>query len=195
MSSIKRGLFVAIGLAAVVGIGFGVYDLTTGRKEPVAKASAEPVPAGAATTDKPGALWGKSCEPAPDGKQTCAIIQNIVITDKNTNQSLRALAVAVGYMPGGGDKLRMALTVPLGINLPAGVGFQIDDGQSNTLPIETCIADGCHIIMSIDAGGRDSLVKSKLIKITYQLVNGQKMALPIELTGFGDALAQLAPNP
>jgi len=197
MSSIKRGLFVAIGLAAVAGIGFAVYDLTTGRKaapKGVAKASALPVPAGGARTDTPGALWGKSCEAAPDGKQACAVIQNIVITDKNTNQSLRALAVAVGYMPGG-DTLRMALTVPLGINLPTGVGFQIDDGKANTLPVETCIADGCHIIMSIDAGGRDSLVKSKLIKVTYQLTNGQKVSLPIELTGFGEALAQLTPSP
>jgi invasion protein IalB len=88
----------------------------------------------------------------------------------------------------------MALTIPLGINLPPGVGFQIDDAQANTLPIETCVADGCHIVMTIDQGGRDSLVKSKLIKVSYQLVNGQKVTLPIELNGFGDALAQLQPS-
>jgi invasion protein IalB len=34
-----------------------------------------------------------------------------------------------------------------------------------------------------------------MIKVTYQLANGQKVALPIELGGFGDALAQLSPTP
>ena len=195
MSSIKLGVFVAVGLVAVAGIGFGAYRMTTTATDApkvVTKASA--ASADGAKTETPGALWGKSCDAGPDGKQTCVVIQNIVITDKSTNQSLRALAVAVGYLPGEA-KLRMALTVPLGVNLPTGVGFQIDDGQANTLPVETCLADGCRIIMSIDAGGRDSLVKSKMIKVTYQLANGQKVALPIELTGFGDALAQLSPTP
>jgi invasion protein IalB len=196
MSSIKRGMFfLAIGLVALAGVGFGVYDLTTaGKDAPKGVAKASAAPAEGAKSATPGALWGKSCDAGADGKQTCVIIQNIVITDKTTNQSLRALAVAVGYLPGEA-KLRMALTVPLGINLPTGVGFQIDDGQANTLPVETCLADGCRIIMSIDPGGRDSLVKSKMIKVTYQLANGQKVALPIELTGFGDALAQLTPSP
>lgn len=198
MSSIKLRVFLAVGLVAVAGAGFGAYRMTAVAKDApktTAKAPAAPAaPADAAKTDKPGALWGKSCDAGPDGKQTCVVVQNVVITDKTTNNSLRALSVAVGYLPGDA-KLRMALTLPLGINLPTGVGFQIDEGQANTLPVETCLADGCRLIMTIDAGGRDSLVKSKMIKVTYQLANGQKVALPIELTGFGDALAQLSPTP
>ena len=195
MSSIKLRIFLAVGLVALAGIGFGAYRMTAIAKD--APKTTAKVPAAAAEpakTDKPAALWGKSCDAGPDGKQTCVIVQNIVITDKNTNNSLRALSVAVGFLPGDA-KLRMALTVPLGINLPTGVGFQIDEGQASTLPVETCLADGCRLIMTIDAGGRDSLVKSKMIKVTYQLANGQKVALPIELGGFGDALAQLSPTP
>lgn len=197
MSSIKTRVFLAVGLVAVAGIGFGAYRMTADAKDAPATASkgtAKPAPATATDTAKPGALWGKSCDKGPDGKQTCVAVQNVVITDKNTNQSMRALSVAVGYLPGDA-KLRMALTVPLGVNLPTGVGFQIDEGQANTLPVETCLADGCRIIMTIDAGGRDSLVKSKMIKVSYQLANGQKVVLPIELTGFGDALGQLSPTP
>ena len=62
---------------------------------------------------------------------------------------------------------------------------------SDRLPVETCLADGCHIVMVIDDGGRDSLIKSKGIQVSYQLANGQKIVLPIDLAGFGDALAQL----
>jgi invasion protein IalB len=189
-------IFAVVGMLAVAAIGFGAYRMTAAAKD-TAKAAAKPAAtapaADAAKTDK-GPLWGKSCDKGADGKQNCVVIQNVVITDKNSNNSMRALAVAVGYVPGD-TKLRMALTIPLGINLPPGVGFQIDDGQANTLPIETCVADGCHIIMTIDQGGRDSLVKSKMIKISYQLVNGQKVTLPIELAGFGDALAQLQSSP
>ncbi len=195
MSSSKTRVFLAVGLVAVAGIGFGAYRMTAAAKDAPAKTTAKAAPA-APTIDgsKSGALWGKSCDKGADGKQTCVAIQNVVITDKNTNQSLRALSVAVGYLPGD-TKLRMALTIPLGVNLPTGVGFQMDEGTANTLPVETCLADGCRIIMTIDAGGRDSLVKSKMIKVSYQLANGQKVVLPIELTGFGEALAQLAPTP
>jgi len=197
MSSIKTRVFLAVGLVAVAGIGFGAYRMTADAKDaPAAKSTAKATPAAPAATDasKPNALWGKTCDTGADGKQTCVVVQNVVITDKNTKQSLRALAVAVGYLPGD-TKLRMALTIPLGVNLPTGVGFQIDEGTANTLPVETCLADGCRIIMTIDAGGRDSLVKSKMIKVSYQLANGQKVVLPIELNGFGDALAHLSPTP
>jgi len=188
-------IFAVVGVLAVAAIGFGAYRMTDAAAKD-AKAPAKPAaaaPADAAKTDKPGPLWGKSCDKTADGKQNCVIVQNVVITNKSDNSSVRALAVAVGYVPGD-TKLRMALTIPLGINLPPGIGFQIDDAQANTLPIETCVADGCHIVMTIDQGGRDSLVKSKMIKISYQLVNGQKVTLPIELAGFGDALAQLSPS-
>jgi invasion protein IalB len=195
MSSIKLRVFLAVGVVAVAGLGFGAYRMTAVAKDaPKTTAKAPVAPADAAKTDKPGVLWGKSCDAGPDGKQTCVVIQNVVITDKTTNNSFRALSVAVGYLPGDA-KLRMALTVPLGINLQTGVGFQIDDSQASTVPVETCVADGCRLIMTIDAGGRDSLVKSKMIKVTYQMAGGQKVALPIELTGFGDALAQLSPTP
>jgi invasion protein IalB len=196
MSSFKLRVFLAAGLLAVGVVGVGAYRMTAVAKD----TSKPPVKTATATADvvkadpaKP-ALWGKTCEAAADGKQNCVVLQNVIITDKTTKASLRALAVAVGYLPGQ-NGLRMALTLPLGIKLPAGVGFQIDDGQASSLPVETCLADGCRIFMTIDAGGRDSLVKSKLIRVSYELTNGQKVALPIELAGFGDALAQLSPNP
>jgi invasion protein IalB len=195
MSSTKTRVFLVVALVALAGIGIGAYRMTAVANDtPKAAAKLPVMTTDAATTDKPAGLWGKSCDSGPDGKQTCVVQQSVVITDKNTSQSLRALSVAVGYLPGDA-KLRMALTVPLGINLQTGVGFQIDEGQTNILPVETCVADGCRMIMTIDAGGRDGLVKSKMIKITYQLATGQKVALPIELAGFGDALAQLSPTP
>ena len=195
MSSNKTRVFLAVGLVAVAGIGFGAYRMGAIAKDaPAAKTTAKATPAAPTDTTKPNALWGKSCDAGAYGKQTCVVLQNVVITDKNTNQSLRALAVAVGYLPSD-NKLHMSLTIPLGVSLQPGVGFQLDEGTANTLPIEACFADGCRIFMTIDASGRDSLVKSKMIKISYQLTNGQKMVLPIELNGFGDALAQLGPTP
>jgi len=190
-----------IGVAAVLvlaGIGFGAYRLTATAKD-TAKPTTAAVTLDATKleqtkTDKPGPLWGKQCQTGSDGKQTCFVIQNVVITDKSTNNSLRALLVAVGYAPGD-TALRMELTVPLGIDLASGIGFQIDNGQASSVSAETCVADGCHVVMKIDQGGRDSLVKGKLVRVTYQFTNGQRVTLPIELAGFGDALAQLRPAP
>ncbi|HLZ68083.1 MAG TPA: invasion associated locus B family protein [Aliidongia sp.] len=197
MSSFKLRVILAVGLLVVGGVGFEAYRMTAAAKDTTkapAKTTAAPGDAAKSDPTDKAALWGKSCDTGADGKQTCVVIQNVVITDKSKNASLRALSVAVGYLPGQ-TSLGMALTLPLGIKLPTGVGFQIDDGQANTLQVETCLADGCRTFMTIDAGGRDSLIKSKLVRVSYELANGQKMGLPIELAGFGEALAQLSPNP
>ena len=192
MRTFNRRIGLAAGLTTVIA---GCWMLTG--HAAAAKDSAKPAPKAAAPAaapkdDKP-ALWGKTCQAGPDGKQVCAVVQNVIVTDKNTNKSLRALSVAVGYLATDG-KLRMLLTLPLGINLPPGVTFQIDEGKANTLPIETCVAEGCRVAMAIDDSGRDSLTKSKMIRVTYQLANGQNLALPVQLAGFGDALAQLTPQ-
>lgn len=191
MGSFKLRLGLAVGLVILAGgVGVGAYHLTAQAKDTAKPApKADPPPAPPAKDEKPP-VWGKSCQTGPDGKLGCVEVQNVVVTDKKTNASARALTVTVGYVPAD-EKLRMALTLPLGINLPAGVGFQIDQSNPNTLPIETCLADGCHIVMVIDDSGRESLLKSKIIQVSYQLANGQKMVLPIDLAGFGDALAQL----
>jgi invasion protein IalB len=195
MGRFNGRIALTAGLAILVGGGgLLVYRLTAEAKDsttkPAPKASTT-APADAPKDDKP-ALWGKTCQTGAEGKQACAVVQNVIITDKNTNKSMRALTVAVGYLAADG-KLRMVLTLPLGINLPPGVGFQIDEGKANTLPVETCLADGCRVAMAIDDSGRDSLSKSKAIRVTYQLANGQNLVLPIQLAGFGDALAKLTP--
>ena len=193
MSSFKLRVGLAAGLVILVaGVGAGAYHLTAEAKEtakPTAPAN-PPAPAAQPAKDEKPPAWGKSCQTGPDGKLGCVEVQNVIVTDKKTNASARALTVTIGYVTTD-EKLRMALTLPLGINLPAGVGFQIDAGNANTLPVETCLADGCHIVMVIDDSGRESLLKSKMIQVSYELANGQKMALPIDLAGFGDALAQL----
>src|SRR6266702_3538937 len=99
MSSIKLRVFLSVGVVALAGIGFGAYRMTAIAKDaPKTTAKLPPAPAEPARTDKPAALWGKSCDAGPDGKQTCVVVQNIVITDKGTNNSLRALSVAVGFL-------------------------------------------------------------------------------------------------
>lgn len=188
---LRAGLVVGAAILAA-GIGAGAYHLSAEAKDtakPAAKAS-PPAPAAEPAKDDKPPVWGKSCQTGADGKLACVEVQNVIVTDKKTNASARALTVTVGYIATD-DKLRMALTLPLGINLTTGVGFQIDEGKPNTLPVETCVADGCHIVMVIDDSGRESLLKSKIIQVSYQLANGQKIVLPIDLAGFGDALAQL----
>ncbi|HEV2675104.1 MAG TPA: invasion associated locus B family protein [Aliidongia sp.] len=194
MGSFKTRVTVAAGLAILVGgIGFGTHLAASAKDAP--KAAAATTPKAAAPVAEPAKdgkppVWGRTCQTAADNKLTCVMVQTVVVTDKQTNNRARALTVTVGYGADDG-KLRMALTLPLGLNLPNGVTFQIDDGKPFVLPIETCIAEGCRIVMNIDDGGRESLVKSKQIKLSYQLIGGQQVALPIELAGFGDVLAQL----
>jgi len=87
--------------------------------------------------------WVIACEETTEGAPPqCYIAQNISLRDSGQ----RLLLVAVGYGP---EQSRPAaiLTVPLGVFLPAGVGFAIDDAEPLRLPFEYCDGAGCRAIV------------------------------------------------
>jgi invasion protein IalB len=59
----------------------------------------------------------------------------------NTGQAL--VSVVVRTQADKGEPV-MAIRVPVGLYLPAGLGLKIDDGKPETVPLQTCDLQGCY---------------------------------------------------
>lgn len=127
--------------------------------------------------------WTVGCEKPPSEKtERCFIYQTVV--NKKNNQPV--LQMAVGYLPGkdkSQDRPAALLTLPLGVALPPGVGFKIDDGKMIRLQFERCVPNGCIAGFPLDNDMLDKLKKG--LKIEVRVSDGQQVVtLPISLKGF-----------
>ncbi len=127
--------------------------------------------------------WTVGCEKPPGEKtERCFIYQTVV--NKKSNQPV--LQMAVGYLPGkakNDDRPAALLTLPLGVALPPGVGFKIDDGKMIRLQFERCVPTGCIAGFPLN---NDLLGKLKKgLKVEVRVSDGQKVVtLPLSLKGF-----------
>ena len=89
--------------------------------------------------------------------------QNAILT--KTGQ----LVVLVNIRVPGDTRAPIALVqLPLGLNLQAGAKFQVDDGKSTELPIQTCENRGCYADVPISPETLNALRSGKQLKISFQ---------------------------
>jgi len=74
--------------------------------------------------------------------------------------------------------------LPLGLNLQAGAKLQVDDGKSIDLPIQTCENSGCYASIPISPEMLNALRSGKQLKIIFQDLAKEAIAIPMPLTDF-----------
>ena len=139
---------------------------------PAPSPSATPAPA------QPG--WAARCSsPSRDAPLECAMEQNAILT--KTGQ----LVVLVNIRVPGDTRAPIALVqLPLGLNLQAGAKFQIDDGKSTELPIQTCENRGCYASVPISPETLNALRSGKQLKISFQDLSKETITVPLSLNDF-----------
>ncbi|MCP5140784.1 MAG: invasion associated locus B family protein [Gammaproteobacteria bacterium] len=133
--------------------------------------------------------WTINCETVGEGDKAQQIC--------NLNQTFAAgepprplLRVAVTYLPDG-DKPYLVMTMPLGMALPPGVQLQIDAGDKQVIPVNTCLRDGCRaggamaddMIAALKAGAK--------LNVSFADINLKAVTIPVSLSGFTAGLASL----
>lgn len=68
--------------------------------------------------------------------------------------------MSLGYIGANGEPVLVA-TLPLGIDLRAGVVAQADGREAMTLPLQQCIQDGCIASKALDGGTLTALKKTR----------------------------------
>lgn len=130
--------------------------------------------------------WGKQCEKAADGKEICYVMQTAIVKPQN----IRLLQVIVGYLGKNGAPT-MILTTPLGVLVSAGMSIKIDDKKELTVPFETCLQNGCRVVLAMDSSGFEGIKASKEAKVRYLTVDNRPVDVPVKLDGLSKALKAL----
>ena len=140
-------------------------------------------PQGDASSGNAQPGWVARCTSVSrDAPPECAIEQSAVLT--KTGQ----LIVLVDIRVAADTRQPAALIqLPLGLNLPVGAKLQVDEGKAIDLPIQTCEQRGCYISAPVSADLLAALKSGKQLKISFQNMAKETIAIPLPLSDFAAA--------
>jgi invasion protein IalB len=179
---------VAVAAAAISGVcGHSHAQAPKAKNNPAPMAQAAPAPTSenANTPAPPG--WVARCSSASRGAPLeCAIEQSAVLT--KTGQ----LIVLVNVRVPAETRVPVALMqLPLGLNLPAGAKFQVDEGKTSDLQIQTCEARGCYANLQISPDVLAALKSGKQLKVSFQNLAKETISIPMPLADFAAAYEKI----
>jgi invasion protein IalB len=164
--------------------GLGLAQQAPKSKTPAPQATPAPSPSPSLAppaSATPG--WAARCSNAGrDAPLECAIEQNAILT--KTGQ----LFVVVNIRVPGDTRAPVAFVqLPLGLNLPAGAKFQVDDGKTVDLPIQTCENSGCYASTPVTSELLGAMKSGKQLKVLFQNLAKETISVPMPLNDFAAA--------
>jgi invasion protein IalB len=185
---------LSVKLAALVAIvAFGPAGFSHAQQAPKSKAApraaqtaatpatpqADPAPANAPAP----AGWAARCTSASrDTPLECAMEQTAVLS--KTGQLIVLVNIRV---PSDTHTPVVLVQLPLGLNLPVGAKFQVDDGKAIDLQIQTCENRGCYASSPIAPELLAALRSGKQLKVSFQNLAKETITIPIPLADFAAA--------
>jgi invasion protein IalB len=132
--------------------------------------------------------WTYVC-PEVNGKTTtCQLVQTQLMENKEDGKKGRLLQLTLSLQP---DKsVLMHALLPLGISIPTGVAYNIDNGEQSPLMLQRCTGVGCEAIAIIPADKVTQLKKGNEMKVGFR-AGTQTLIIPVSLKGVTDGLGKL----
>ena len=187
---ISAKLVILAALAAFSSSDPGYAQQAPKSKAPAKAAQTTPPPAAAppAADAAPGNAstppgWAVRCSSASrDAPLECAMEQNAVFS--KTGQLVALVNIRV---PSDTHTPVALIQLPLGLNLPAGAKFQVDDGKTVDLQIQTCETRGCFANTPVAPDLLAALKSGKQLKISFQNLAKEAITIPMPLADFAAA--------
>lgn len=85
----------------------------------------------------------------------------------------------------------MMIRVPVGLYLPAGLNFRIDNGSLQSIPLKTCDLQGCLAEMQLNSALLAGLKAGKRLSIICQNAAKNEIVLPLALDNFAEAFEKI----
>lgn len=131
--------------------------------------------------------WIAKCEAPQEGQQGgCFILQELVLRQGGQ----RVLQMAIGYVPGDPSPIA-ALSLPLGMSLPAGVVMEVPGASAMHFPVERCEPSGCRAGARLEPGFLDALRKAETMTVRFNDAKREPIEVAVSLKGFSAGLAAL----
>ena len=165
-----------------MGLRSFLYIFAVGMSFAAAPASAqEPVLGGEAdTAPAPTAQWSGRC--VSDARASGAECTMIVRAFVGSNRQV--VGTASLRFPPDGAAPSLQVSVPLGIYLGAGIGFNIDGAAAQQLELQTCDRSGCYGSGAVSPETLTAMQNGQKLNIVFQSMSKQSVTLEMSLVGF-----------
>ncbi|MDH5763080.1 MAG: invasion associated locus B family protein [Nitrospinota bacterium] len=110
------------------------------------------------------------------------------ITMGETRQRLISIIVRV---PPGSSQPAMMFHLPVGLHLPSGVTFQLDDQKQQQLKIQSCDLEGCYAGTAVSTSMLLAMKKSEHLTVMFQNLARTTIRVPVPLNGFKGAYHEM----
>jgi invasion protein IalB len=130
--------------------------------------------------------WQLRCEPAPGGREQCALVQNVA---SETRASVGLVIILVKNPDD--DRFLLRVMAPLNVLLPRGLGLRIDQAEIGSAGFLRCNATGCFSEVTLDPGLLNQLRLGKIATFVIFMSPDEGVGFPINLNGIEAGLAAL----
>ena len=122
--------------------------------------------------------WLKVCDPLEDGQKAC-LMRQVVLAN---GQFIGSFVLRDD--PGQESRLLAVASVPLGVLLPFGLSWQIDNAKPVRVPYMLCDIQSCSTQLVINEQYVNSLKRGNTLKLTAKNRQNQDLTIEITLAGF-----------
>jgi invasion protein IalB len=148
---------------------------------PAAAASTTPVSTGPANQAqaKPEQNWLKICEPLASGQKAC-LMRQVIVTSNNQF----AGSFVLRDDPGQATRLTAVAAVPVGVLLPQGLYWQIDNDEPIRTDFYTCDPLSCSTQQFVNEKFINLLKKGSVLKLIARNRKNEELVVSVNLGGF-----------
>jgi invasion protein IalB len=178
-------------LLAMACFGWSFPALAQTKKAPAQVAQPAPAapqqgePSPSSTPAQPG--WIARCTSiSRETPPECAMEETAVLA--KTGQLVILVNIRV---PSDSRTPIVLVQLPLGLNLPAGVKLQVDEGKTADMQIQTCENRGCYASMPVPSDLLAALKSGKQLKVSFQNLAKETMTVPMPLADFSAAYEKI----
>ncbi len=171
----------AAGLPVALAILITLAGPLSAQESATAEANTtEEVSEAAASSSEPRPPWLLSCSNQMDAAVLqCEASQSIVTGPQNQRLATVSLLRSVGD-----DAASGVFTLPIGLNLPAGLTLSVDETELMNIPFQSCDAQGCYAISPLAAGQITAMKDGAEFVLTVESQAKESIRISFELRGF-----------
>jgi len=134
--------------------------------------------------------WQLGCKPfGADNKLLCEVSRSVAL--KKTGKVLLSLFVTPWKQAKATAPYILRLQLPHGLNLPAGVQIQIDDGKQHDVTYQTTNQNGVFARIGLSGKILPLLQKGKNLNVRFSAINDSTITIPVPLSGFSAVFAKI----
>jgi invasion protein IalB len=181
----RKPLVAGIAVAALMLSPLSAFAQDATTETPAAEATEAAPAEGSATEEVAAAVdnlasqnWLKVCDPLPDGQKACLMRQVVLANGQFLGSFL------LRDDPGQESRLLAVAAVPLGVLLPFGLTWQIDNAKPVRVPYMLCDTQSCSTQLVINEQYINSLKAGNKLTLTAKNRQNQDLAIEINLSGF-----------